>query len=385
MTISGRQVPWVRLIRYKPGRPGSRQIHPWVTEFETKVIRGDACARAALQLNAGGFKPDVMIVNPGWGESLYLKDVWPDVPMLALIEYFYRKQGGGFNFDPEFMRTSLPDYARVRTSSAFLLMTLDAMDWGMSPTQFQKSTVPAVYHDRISVVFEGIDTAAARPDPLASLDIGGRSLKFGDEVVTLVNRNLGPARGYHTFMRALPEILRRRPNAVAVIVGGDEDKYSPLPPRGKTWREVYLDEVRDRLDLGRVFFLGKIPYSQYLRVLQVSACHVYLTYPFTLGWSCIEALSSGALVVGSATAPVQEAITHGQNGLLVDFFDHAALAETVTDCLARPDHFAFLRAAARQSAIERYDLATVCLPQQLRLVESLASGKCSTFHPLTQT
>jgi glycosyltransferase involved in cell wall biosynthesis len=212
------------------------------------------------------------------------------------------------------------------------------------------------------------------PDSAATVTLNGRTLRAGDEVVTFVNRNLEPYRGYHVFMRALPEILRRRPNAVALIVGGEDVSYGAPAPAGKTWKQVFLDKVKDRLDASRVFFVGRIPYANYLKVLQVSACHVYLTYPFVLGWSCIEAMSAGCLVVGSRTPPVEEVIEHRKNGLLVDFFDVAALAETVVDGLARPEQYAPLRAVARQTALKRYDLASVCLPQQLALIERLAQG-----------
>jgi glycosyltransferase involved in cell wall biosynthesis len=202
--------------------------------------------------------------------------------------------------------------------------------------------------------------------------VNGRTLRAGDEVITFVNRNLEPYRGYHVFMRALPEMLRCRPDAVALIVGADGVSYGAAAPHGKTWKQIFLDEVKDRLDTSRVFFLGRLAYADYLKVLQVSACHVYLTYPFVLGWSCIEALSAGCLVVGSRTRPVEEVIEHERNGLLVDFFDVAGLADTVVHCLARREHYAHLRAAARETAVQRYDLATICLPEQLRLIEKVA-------------
>jgi glycosyltransferase involved in cell wall biosynthesis len=186
-----------------------------------------------------------------------------------------------------------------------------------------------------------------RPDAAATLGAAGRSFRAGEEIITFINRNLEPMRGYHRFMRALPEILRRRPNAVALIIGGDGVSYGAPAPAGKTWKRIFLDEVNAQLDMRRVFFLGRVPYADYLKVLQVSACHVYLTYPFVLGWSCIEALSAGGLVVGSATPPVQEVITHQDNGLLVDFFDTDALVDSVSDCLARPAHYAPRRARQR--------------------------------------
>ncbi|OGA49461.1 MAG: glycosyl transferase family 1 [Betaproteobacteria bacterium RIFCSPLOWO2_12_FULL_62_13] len=372
LAIDGPGIPGIETQRYKPNRGSSRQIHPWAAEFETKVIRGEACAAAASQLKAQGFTPDVIIANPGWGESLFLKDVWPEARLFALIEFYYAARGLDFDFDAEFFRQDLARDAKLRAKNAHMLLTLEAMDWGLSPTHFQKSTVPKSYHDRISVIFDGIDTKTVQPERAAMVTLNGRIIRAGEEVVTFVNRNLEPYRGYHIFMRALPEILRRRPNAVALIVGGDGVSYGAPPPAGKTWKQIFLDEVKDRLDSKRVFFLGRLPYADYLKVLQVSACHAYLTYPFVLGWSCIEAMSSGCLVIGSRTSPVEEVIEHQEDGLLVDFFDVDALANTVIDCLARPAQYAPLRAAARRTAVERYDLATICLPEQVRLIEEVS-------------
>lgn len=374
LAIDGREVPGVTLHRYKPGRGSSKQIHPWAAEFETKIIRGEACAAAAARLKSQGFSPDLIIAHPGWGESLFLKDVWPQARLLAFIEFFYAARGLDADFDSEFNNTDLASAARIRAKNAHLLLTLDAMDWGLSPTHWQKSTVPAPYRDRISVIFDGIDTRAVQPDAQATIKVRNKVIRAGDEVITFVNRNLEPQRGYHVFMRALPEIQRRRPNAFALIVGGDEVSYGAQPPAEKTWKQIFLDEVADKLDASRVFFLGKIPYPDYLKLLQVSACHVYLTYPFVLSWSCIEAMSAGCLVVGSATPPVKEVIERGANGLLVDFFDIGSWVDTVTDCLADPQKYSALRAAARQTAIERYDLESICLPQQMQLVEKLAQS-----------
>ena len=372
MAIDGPGLPGIEVVRYKPARSTSREIHPWAAEFETKIIRGEACAAAALRLKADGFMPDVIVANPGWGESLFLKDVWPGARLLALIEFYYAARGLDYDFDREFCRADMAREARLRVKNAHMLLTLEAMDWGVSPTRFQAGTVPRSYRDRVSVIFDGIDTTIVQPDSSAAIAVNGRTLRAGDEVLTFVNRNLEPYRGYHILMRALPEILEKRPNAVALIVGGDEVSYGAAAPNGKTWKQIFYDEVKARLDPNRVIFLGRIAYPQYLKVLQVSRCHVYLTYPFVLGWSCIEAMSAGCLVVGSRTPPVEEVIEHGKNGLLVDFFDVNALAAAVIDGLARPEQYAPLRAAARQTAIERYDLRSICLPQHIALIQRLA-------------
>ena len=377
LALEGAGLPHIPMVRYPIARGSSRDIHPLAADFETKLIRGDACAAAALRMKNSGYTPHVIVANPGWGESLFLKDVWPDAKLLALLEFFYAARGRDVNFDPEFALHDIGNDARVRVKNASLLLTLESMDWGVTPTYFQHNTMPRAYRDRISVVFDGIDTQTVRPDPAAVLTLSGKTLRAGDEVLTFVNRNLEPYRGYHRFMRALPRILRERPRATVLIVGGDDVSYGPKAPESRTWKQIFWDEVKNEIvdsDIGRVHFLGRIPYAAYLNVLQVSMCHVYLTYPFVLGWSCIEAMSAGCLVAGSATAPVEEVITHGANGLLVDFFDTDALAGTVIDALARPSAYVSLRTAARATAVKRYDLNNVCLPQQMQLITRLAAG-----------
>ena len=374
MAIGGAGLQQVPMVRYAVARGSTRDIHPLAADFETKLIRGDACAAAALRMKREGYTPDVIVANPGWGENLYLKDVWPESKLLALLEFFYAVRGLDVNFDAEFANNDIGNAARVRTKNANLLLTLDSMDWGVSPTHFQHGTLPRAYRDHISVIFDGIDTKSVCPDSTTIVTADGKTLRAGDEVLTFVNRNLEPYRGYHQFMRALPRILRERPNAEVLIVGGDEVSYGAKAPEGQTWKQIFMDEVKAELDPARVHFLGRIPYAAYLNVLQVSRCHVYLTYPFVLGWSCIEAMSAGCLVVGSATAPVEEVIAHSQTGLLVDFFDPNGLADVVTDALAKPQHYLHLRTAARAAAVARYDLEGQCLPQQMQLIEHLAAG-----------
>jgi len=316
----------------------------------------------------------MILGHNAWGETLYLKDVFPDAPLLACFEFYYGASGRDVSFDPEFP-DSLNARLRLRTLNAVNLMGLDAADLGHTATEWQHSTYPPRYRDMISVAHEGIDTGRVKPDRDAKLILpDGRTLTREDEIVTYVARNLEPYRGFHVFMRALPEIQRRRPGAHVVIVGGDDVSYGRAPANGRTWRQVMLAEVGSMLDLSRVHFLGRVPYDRYLKVLQVSSAHVYLTYPFVLSWSMLEAMAAGGVVVGSATPPVKEVIRDGENGLLADFFDTEAIAEKVESVLADPQRMEALRASARQTIVEKYDRATVCLPRQLRLIYGLTHG-----------
>jgi glycosyltransferase involved in cell wall biosynthesis len=246
-------------------------------------------------------------------------------------------------------------------------------DAGVSPTHWQADTYPAPLRRMIEVIFDGVNTDVMKPDPGASVTLAdGRVLRAGDEVLTFVNRNLEPYRGYHIFMRAMPAVLAARPAAQVVIVGGDEVSYGN-PPQGKTgWKDTILDEVRGQIDPARVHFLGKVPYPTFIALMQVSRVHAYLTYPFVLSWSMVEAMAAGALVVGSDTAPVAEVIRHGDNGLLVDFFNVNAWSDMLTAALAHPERYDDIRRAARKTVVEHYDLNRICLPRMIAYVESFA-------------
>jgi len=330
------------------------------------VDRGRCVAAGAAKLRQAGFKPDVIGAHIGWGEALFLKDVFPEAKLLLYCEFFYRSRGADIGFDPEFPTTA-EKLLRLRVMNAPLLMALDAADQGIVPTRWQHHQFPAVQKPRIAVIHDGIDTAVVAP--------GGER---DPELITYVARNLEPYRGFHSFMRAIPEIQRRRPQARIVIVGGDEVSYSPRLPAGQTYRQRLLAELGDRIDLSHVEFRGKIPYADYLALLRRSAVHVYLTYPFVLSWSLLEAMSAGCLVVASRTAPVEEVMRDGENGLLVDFFSPAAIAERIDYALAQQEQLAPLRTRARQTVVERYDLRRVCLPAQLRLLQTLNRGQVRT-------
>ena len=366
------EIAGVRKLEYRPTLPASN-AHAYVCELENAIANGLAVAGLCEWLARDGFAPDLVIGHNGWGEILYVKDVWPVVPLLGYFEFFYRAQGSDMDFDPEFPPAR--DAAmRLRTRNALNLLGLDAADCGQSPTEWQRSQYPKPYRERITVVHEGVDTALVKPDATARLWLaGGQCLSRADEIVTYSARDLEPYRGFHVFMRALPGILKRRPAAQILIVGGDGVSYGRRPERADTWRAQMLAELDGALDLRRIHFLGHLPYQQYLTVLQISSVHVYLTYPFVLSWSLLEAMAAGCCIVSSRTPPVEEVMRDADNGLLVDFLDVEALAERIAAALAEKEDTVCnrIRAAARQTAVGRYDLNTLCLPAYLELLRSL--------------
>lgn len=346
----------ITLVRYD-SRKLNIKGHRHMATVSSGVAHGEVVAHILAQLRAKGFVPDVVLAHPGWGEALYVKDVFPDVRLVSLFEFYYHAQGVDVGFEPG-SEAGFEQRANLRCRNMLHLSSLELCDAAVSPTHWQKSLHPAAYQHKIEVVHEGVDTALMAPDPLARYTLpDGRELKPGDPVVTYVARNLEPYRGFHRLMRALPEIQKRCPEAVAVIAGGDGVSYGRAPKDAANWRELLLAEAGPQLDLSRVVFTGQIPYQDYRLLLQVSAAHVYLTFPFVLSWSMLEAMSCGCLVLGSATPPVEEVLRHGENGLLFDFFDASALAGRVEGALTRPGDFAALRQQARQDIVANYDIA----------------------------
>lgn len=362
----------VQLVTYSLNRSNAKEAHPWAVDFESKVIRGEACLKAALQLKNQGYIPDIIVAHPGWGESLFLKQIWPDAKLKLYCEFFYHSRGVDVGFDPEFSSSDPADAGRVILKNANILLQFQQADAGLSPTHWQASTFPTHIRDKITVIHDGVDTDVLKPNSHAQFTLdSGKVLTRDDEVITFVNRALEPYRGFHVFMRSLPTLLTERSSAQILIVGKEGVSYGAQPADGMSWKQRFVNEIFPKLDdsqRSRVHFLNIIPYDRFISLMQVSRVHVYLTYPFVLSWSLLEAMSVGCAVVASNTQPLREAITHNDTGLLVDFFDSEALANATIELLNNQEMRIRLSEAARMFAKAHYDLKTVCLPKQMSWV-----------------
>jgi glycosyltransferase involved in cell wall biosynthesis len=367
-TMTSRPINNVDLRKYSLSDTDVSSTHPFARRFDLECCRAEQVLYTLSSLSSSGFVPDLIMAHPGWGETLPLRTIFPKSRIVLYCEFFYAVEGRDVGFDPEFPETGVDGHVALHLKNASTLLALLDSDAGVSPTAWQRSTYPQEFQHKIAVIHECVDVDVAKPAPSATFRLAsGRRLRRMDEIVTFVARNLEPLRGYHLFMRALPRIMAARPRAEVLVIGGDGTSYGRAPPRGTTWKSLFLAEVANRIDMGRVHFTGPLPYRDYLRALQVSSAHVYLTYPFVLSWSLIEALSAGCLVIGSDTPPVREVI-NGENGILVPFFDIDQIADRTIDALARPRQFHSVRAMARRTVLDRYDLARVCLPQMMALV-----------------
>jgi glycosyltransferase involved in cell wall biosynthesis len=366
------QIANVRKIPYSRPVLDIAETHVAARELDNGVRRADAVCRTAHGLKHLGFQPDIIIGHHGWGEMLNLRDVWPDVPMLGYMEFYYQLDKADVGFDPEFPSDRL-DYPRIRAKNAINHIALNLGCTGQTPTNWQRSTYPEWAQPGIELVWEGVDLEKCSPDPAArkkTLKIGDMTIRPSDRLVTYVSRDLEPYRGFHIMMRALPELMRTRKDVKVVAVGGDGISYGCAPGQGGTWKDVMLAEVGQDIDRDRLVFPGRIPYADYLAMLQRSDAHIYLTYPFVASWSMREALAIGCPIIGGDTQPVQEFITHGDNGLLVPFLEPRALAGRVLDLLEDKALTRTLRANARAYAEKHLAMADY-LASYNRLIERL--------------
>lgn len=366
LTIGAHPAPaGVVVRRYTMLRPSAPETHPLLQDQEAKILRAEACAAAALQLQREGFTPDLIVAHPGWGEALFMKDVFPRAKLVIYCEYYYALEGQDVGFDPEVPPLTFEQRCRLRLKNTTNLLSMEIADAAIAPTQWQKSTYPAWAQEKISVIHDGIDLARLKHNPKARIALAATEqrpeLTFqpGDEVLTYVARHLEPVRGFHVLMRCLPEVMRRRPNAHVIVVGGadDGDGYGHRAPDAGGWKAHLLAQAGGGLDLRRLHFTGKIARQSYLDLLSVSRVHAYWTTPFVLSWSLLEAAAGGTPVLASDTAPVAE-FAEKLGIETIGFFDHEKWIDALSERLSRP-------APARRAppALPEIDLAH-CLKRQ---------------------
>ncbi|MDD6698558.1 MAG: glycosyltransferase [Veillonellaceae bacterium] len=369
---NGNRLQGVNVALYKAGAEPPKDTHPFLKPAVESVNEGVAVMRALISLrDEHHFVPDVIIGHTGWGSTLYCKDVYPDVPLLGYFEWYYLAKGSDVVYFPG-EKADVESMMRIRTRNAHHLLNLAACDVRFTPTQWQKSQFPPEYQQGMKVIHEGIDTEFCRPKRDVKLVLEKtekrEALDLSDckEIVTYVSRGFEPYRGYPQFMQAISFLLKRRPKMHVVLVGMDRTCYGVEPSDGsKSWVK-YVDD-RLKYDKKRVHFVGHLDRLSYQKVMQASTVHVYLTRPFILSWSCLEAMSFGCALVGSKTPPVEEVVEDGKNGLLANFRSANHIAQRIEELLDDPELRKRLGQAARETILERYDMRD-CVRQQADMI-----------------
>jgi glycosyltransferase involved in cell wall biosynthesis len=381
-------IPGVQKVLYGEMRSPHPQTHQYVRSLERAVRQGQSVYRMAQRLKAQGFVPDVVYGHSGWGATLFIKDIFPTARLHCYFEWFYQAHGSDADFDPS-QPLSVDAEARIRIQNAPILLDLASCDRALTPTHWQQQQFPSEYQSKLKVLHDGVDPRYFAPKPNAKLVLPaiGLDLSHVEQIVTYTTRGMEPYRGFPQFMEAVALIQQQHPKCHVVIAGDDRVAYGQPLPNGKTYKQLMLEKLS--LDLSRIHFTGSLPYDQYVQILQASSAHIYLTYPYVLSWSMLEAMSTGCVVIGSRTAPVQEVIEDRTNGLLVDFFSPEQIAEQVTEILDYPDRFSSIRHHARETILNHYDLRMI-LPQHIQWVQQRVRSFATTRRerltsPISQT
>ena len=357
----------INKIVYKLKRKIPDDCHRYLRFYEESIIHGQAAAEVLITLQQNGFKPDV-IVGHSWGSSMFVKEVFPDVPYIAYIEWYYNPINSDVDFDGKTL--DIDEKASLKIKNSHILQDLISCDIGISPTNWQKSQIPEVFQKKIQVVHEGIDTEICSPNPDVEFKIPNTDvvLTKNDEVITYITRGMEEYRGFPEFMKAASILMKQRPN-LKVVIGGEDRVCYGKHLKNDSFKEKMLRELD--FDMNRLYFTGLLPYDEYVKLLQVTTAHVYLTYPFVLSWSFLEAMSVGCRIIASDTAPVREVITDGQNGLLVDFYDVENMVNTINKVLDNRNDFNLMASNARETVVSKYNLKTM-LEKQIEIIKNTA-------------
>jgi glycosyltransferase involved in cell wall biosynthesis len=355
--IGGSAAPGVEdvsMARYNLRRGSTEGIFPLAVRAEADLLRASSALRVAKALKEKGFTPDVVIGHPGWGETVFLREAYPDVPMALFAEFYYRGRGLDVGFDTEFAEADEEAVLKAEAKNAVMSMAYAQANAIVAPTRFQASVLPAVFQAITRVIHEGVDTDAITPGPAEPFPLpDGRVIAPGTPVITYANNHMEPLRGLNTFARALPRVMAAVPDAQVLMFGQDSVRpYGGQREDGRTWREVAFDGLA--IDASRLHVMGKAPHPQLLAAMRLSTAHVYYTYPFVLSWSAVEAMASGCYIIGSDTPPLHDAIEDGVSGRLLPFFDPGALADALIDACRHPQASRDMRAAARANAVARF-------------------------------
>ena len=360
----------IRILRFTDHRETTKGIHHYVAGTERAVITGQGFVRLAVQMRRQGYVPDIVVAHSGWGPGIFAKDVWPETLYVPYVEWWYRapavdatphdKQG-----DP------LDQAARTRVRNAPSWLDFTSADAVIAPTEFQRSTFPDDLAAKITVLPDGMDTTLHSPGPRDPAMLAEYGVPEDAEILTYIARGMEPARGFPEMMGALQTLMKSRPRLHAFIVGEDRIAYGARD--AGSWKERLLKELD--LDTARLHFTGLVSRKRMVEILRAGNVHLYVSAPFVLSWSFLDAMASGALIVAHDTPPVREFMSHEKEGLLTDMYDPAALVAAIGRALDEGPALAPLRDAARAAMLSRMDAESVAYPAKVAFFEGLVAAR----------
>ncbi len=358
-----------KLYRMKPHREPTKGVHRFAKPLEQAMINGQAFANAAIQAREQGLEPDIVVAHSGWGSGTFAKAVWPNCKYVSYVEWYYR-------WPPEdsvlanSRSTDEDGRAKALARNAPTMLDFAEADLVMCPTHFQASQFPDWLRERVTVMHDGVDTRYYAPAENVAFPVDD-AIPADAEVITYATRGMEPHRGFPEFMQAVALLQKSRPRLHAIIGGTDRVAYGPQLPEGQSWKQIMLEKLE--LDESRLHWPGLLPKEKWRTLLQSTDVHVYLSVPFVLSWSMIEAMSAACPLVVSDTSPVQEAIRGGDVARVVNHRDIEALAAAIASLLDDRELAGRLGQGARALAERKYASSWI-YPARARMLAELVES-----------
>lgn len=345
---------------FKAHRETRDDIHPYLHNLENAALNGQGFARLAIKMKKSGVEPDVIMAHSGWGSGTFCKTIWPNAKYVQYLEwwYDYPPRDGVVTKDP---LDDVDRQAKLIFRNLPFMADMQVADAVLVPTEYQRVGIPTVNNIEIKVLHDGVDLTffepnrAVRPKFKVAPDLPPDA-----PIITYATRGMEPYRGFPQFMAALAKVQQTHPDAHCVVAGNDSVHYGAKLPEGDSYKKRALAE--HDFDMDRLHFVGRLPYDGYRTLLQRSNVHVYLTKPFVLSWSCIEAMSTGCPMVASDCPPVREALNDGA-ARFTDMEDIDGIADAIRWMLDHPRRARQMGDRAREIAVETYAQSTI-FPQK---------------------
>lgn len=362
------QIPKVNKIVYNIDASGLKNCHNYLIEHEEALLHAQSVASLTKELKDSNCKLDA-IYTQAFGPGLFIKYMFPETPVIVQGEWYNRADGADILFDGR--NLDIDFKTRLRCSNSCMLIDLYSCEACITPTHWQKQQFPKGFHEKIKVIPNGIDTEFFKPDANAKFTVKNKNIELSanNKVITYINKGLEPCNSFEQFIEAVSILLKKRLDIQVVIVGEDKVFYRP-----ELFEENYKNRTLEKfeIDLNRVHFIDSLPEDEYLKLLQISSAHVYLTYPTALSDLLLEAMACGCCVVASNTQPVLEVIKNNENGLLVDFFKVNQLVEKIESAIGNKEMLK-IRENARKTILDKYSLEKA-LPQKIKFIEDLINS-----------
>ena len=356
-THFGREIKGVERLKLK-GANSHEELNKVATLVEKSAKMAEQYRAGFLSLKKSGWDPDIVISHSGWGCGFFVKEIWPKTHHVSYLEWWFNPESSFFWYDTANKELNINESSIKKhwIRNQFVAHELASSNAIVSPTSWQRKQLPEIFRKNCHVIFDGIDLTRFRSD--------SKNRKTS-ALLTYGTRGMDPIRGFPQFVRSLPHLIKSSNIQIEVEIAGNDGAFYGSTPEGfKNWRDWAKDFAKEKGISENIKWVGFLEGKSYVKWLQSSWCHVYLTHPFIASWSLVEALATGVPIVASDVETVRD-ICDGYE--MVKYVDHRDSLNIATACASTiqayskggfREHNRNLRCFSIDTSLERWEAVT---------------------------